>query len=55
MIAAQRAAPPELQDWQAYCYGAARFLVVDVHGDVSPEERAVFMREVNADYPEALR
>ena len=51
----QRKAFPELKEWQSYCYGCERVLVVDVHGDFEGSTHDEVLARVNIDYPEALR
>ena len=36
------------------CLGHARFLVIDVHGDLEGQDKTDILREANASYPAAL-
>ena len=49
MDAAMRLHYPELEDWQSYCYGCKRFLIVKADDDYYT------LDEYNQDYPVPLK
>jgi len=50
----ERFADEGLPDGCGACFGATRFIAIDVHGDLGHNTKAQILEDFNRDYPEEL-